>query len=90
MKIFSNNITFFDKEEFALSEEFFLYKIFLFVIRSQIIKHIFEENNLLFVVDKFSISISCRIDNELTGSDDLVDLTRSSLEFFLLDFLIHI
>lgn len=68
MKVLRDDVTFFDKQKFTLFEEFLLYEIFLFMIRPQIIQDVFEEDNLFFVIDKFPVSLSSRIDDKLTRS----------------------
>lgn len=68
MKVLRDDVTFFDKQKFTLFEEFLLDEIFLFMIRSQIIQDVFEEDNLLFIIDKFPVSLASRVDDKLTRS----------------------
>ncbi len=56
------------------------------MIRPQVFQNWFEEEDLFFVIDKFTVCLSSWVFSPLTCPNNLSDFLWSSIKFFLFDF----
>ena len=85
LQVLRDDVTALDEEELALAEHAFWDDLLFEIAGTQVVKIVFEEEDVLFEVVEFTVGLASKVFGKLRSPDPVPDLDRPALEFYLAD-----